>query len=93
MEPQVDQHVEALKLCCRGQKDVLIAGQLAKKALTPKRLTLCCSDTDTSLSAVTALLATEQHHPMFQRVQSLMLQGNVPQVTSELPVEWNCMPS
>jgi hypothetical protein len=37
-----------------------------------------------------ALLATEQHHPMFQRVQHLTFDGSFPegmrQVSEELPV-------
>jgi hypothetical protein len=75
---QVDQHVEDLKLVCRGQEDVVIAGQLARKALKPRHITIVGSNTDSSSAAVAALLAIEQHHPMFQRVQSLMFQGNLP---------------
>jgi D-alanyl-D-alanine carboxypeptidase len=87
--PQVDQHVDALTLVCRGQDDVFIAGQLARKALQPQRLTLVGSDTDSSSASTKALLATGQHHPMFQRVQHLMFNGSLPrgmpQVSEELP--------
>jgi hypothetical protein len=67
---------ESLRLVCRGQEDVVIAGQLARKALKPKGLTLVGSDADSSFIA--AVLATEQHHPMFQRVQWLALEGSLP---------------
>jgi hypothetical protein len=86
---QVDQHVEAFKLVCMGQEDVVFAGQLARKGLKPKQFTLVGGCNDSSLSALAALLATEQGHPMFQRVQSLTLDGSLlqhlPPVSIQLP--------
>jgi hypothetical protein len=77
-ESQVDQHVEELTIVCRRQEDVLTAGQLARRALKPKRLTLVVGNKASSLSAMSVLLATEQHHPMFQRVQKLTFVGRLP---------------
>jgi hypothetical protein len=81
--PQVDQHVEAPNILCRGQEDVVIAGQLARKAVKPKRLTLSCSDTDSS----TAMLATEQHHSLFQHVQRLTIIGSLPKDLSQVSTQ------
>jgi hypothetical protein len=72
----VDQHVEVLAISCRGPEDVVIAGQLARrKALKPKEISLDDDGTVSSLSALSALLADEQHHPMFEHVQQLTFQG------------------
>jgi hypothetical protein len=75
---QVDRHIETLCVQCLGQQAVVIAGRLARKALKPRRLTIAGSSVDSSLSAITALLATEQHHPMFQRVQQLTFEHALP---------------
>jgi citrate lyase synthetase len=76
---QVDQHVETLCIVCRGQEDVVMAGTLARKQLKPKQVTVFGSYTDQSLSAMAALLTTEQHHPMFQQVQQLTFRRSFPQ--------------
>jgi hypothetical protein len=77
--PQVDQHIEAINIVCRGQEDVVTAGQLARKAVKPKKITLLGRDTDSSLAAMAALLANGQHHPLFQRVQWLRFEGRIPE--------------
>jgi hypothetical protein len=71
MQLQVDQHVEYLELRCRGQEEFIMSRRLRKTALRPKRLSLDADDTDGSSSAMTALLTTEQHYHLFERVQSL----------------------
>jgi hypothetical protein len=73
---QVDRHVEAINVACKGQEDVVSAGRVARKAVQPKQIVLVGSDTDSS----SALLATEQQHPMFQRVQHLAIRGSLPKV-------------
>jgi hypothetical protein len=85
-ELQVDQHVEALDLVCMGQEDLALAGQLARNVLRPKRLTLRCRDTDRSSSAITALLATEQHDPLFKCVQWLTFGWAFPQDLPQVSV-------
>jgi hypothetical protein len=91
----VDHHVEALRILCREQDDVVVAGQLARKALKPKRVTI--DGGRAGSSAVAALLATEQHQPMFQRVQQLTLRSSLPkdlpQVSGESLQDWICVPS
>jgi hypothetical protein len=86
-ELQVDQHIEALRILCRGREDVVMARKLARKAFKPKKMTLDCSGTDSSSFALTAFFANEQHHPMLQRVQYLVFDGylpkRLPQVSKE----------
>jgi hypothetical protein len=97
--PQVDQHIETLQIYLSGQEQLLIAGRLARKAVQPKQLTVLGSDSLSS--AMTALLATEQHHPMFQHVQHLRFTGilpdNMPQVSVEPPFDsaaaYDCAPA
>jgi hypothetical protein len=87
----VDQHVETLCIQRSGQQAVVIAGRLARKALKPKRLTIVGSSKVSSLSAMATVLATEQHRPMFQRVQQLtlgvVLPKALPPVSEELAFE------
>jgi hypothetical protein len=86
----VDQHIETLQIHFTLPEDAPTAGRLARKAPRPKRLCLG-SYTDSSSSAMTALLAAEQHHPLFQRVQHLtfkgILPGVLPKVSEELPAK------
>jgi hypothetical protein len=79
MLSQVDQHTETASVSRLGQEDVVIAGQLARRAnaMMLKKLVLGGRDTAESASVMTALLATEQHHRLFQRVQDLRLGGRL----------------
>jgi hypothetical protein len=83
---QVDQHVETLRINCRGHEDAVIAETLARKALRPKHVKLVGLDTDSSPSAMAAFLATEQHS-MLQHVERLTFSGSfpndLPQVSKE----------
>jgi hypothetical protein len=91
MKLQVDQHVEHLKLYYQGPEDVDIGRGLARKALRPRSLIIDVQDADDPVSAMTSLLATEQHHQLFEGVQSLALRGwlskKMLQVRTGSPVE------
>jgi hypothetical protein len=86
---QVDQHVETLRVRFQGQEDALVTDRLARKGLKPQQITLVGGYTNSLSSAMEAWLATEQHHPMFQRVQRMTFQGSfpmhLPQVSGEPP--------
>jgi hypothetical protein len=75
MQLQVDQHVQHLELRYPGQEEFIIGRRLARKAVRPKGLILDAHDRDGTPSAMTALLATRQHHQLFERVQSLKMTG------------------
>jgi hypothetical protein len=84
---QVDQHIDTLHIRYKTKGNGLIPGRLARKGLKPKQLLVNGIDTDQSLSAMRALFAKKQHHPMFQRVQQLTFRDRLPKDLPQVSVE------